>query len=84
MTDIASISAIEGKNWRHGDIEDILKTVACIKGHKWTSMMIKRVYFGYVGVSAAPSLRCSSLVLQELAQRLFTSYGHRRSEKGST
>ncbi|KAK4996171.1 hypothetical protein LTR66_004144 [Elasticomyces elasticus] len=43
---IASISKIEGHNWRHGDIEDMLKTVACLKGHKWTSMMIKRVYFG--------------------------------------
>ncbi|KAF3051472.1 hypothetical protein E8E11_010810 [Didymella keratinophila] len=43
---IASISKIEGKNWRHGDIEDMLATVACIKGHKWKSMMIKRVYFG--------------------------------------
>lgn len=43
---IASISAVEGKNWRHGDIEDILKTVAFIHGHKWTSTMIKRVYFG--------------------------------------
>ena len=43
---IASISKIEGHNWRHGDIEDMLKTVAFIKGHKWTSMMIKRVYFG--------------------------------------
>lgn len=29
-----------------GDIEDMLKTVAFIKGHKWTSMMIRRVYFG--------------------------------------
>lgn len=45
--DIASISAVEGKNWRHGDIEDVLKTVACIRHHKWNSMMIKRVYFGY-------------------------------------
>lgn len=45
-SDIASISAVEGKNWRHGDIEDILKTVAFIHGHKWTSTMIKRVYFG--------------------------------------
>ncbi|KIW01302.1 hypothetical protein, variant [Verruconis gallopava] len=43
---IASLSKIEGKNWRHGDIEDMLKTVAFIRGHKWTSMMIKRVYFG--------------------------------------
>ena len=30
-----------------GDIEDVLKTVACIHRHKWNSMMIKRVYFGY-------------------------------------
>ncbi len=43
---IASISKIEGHNWRHGDIEDMLKTIAFIQGHKWTSMMIKRVYFG--------------------------------------
>jgi hypothetical protein len=43
---IASVSKIEGKNWRHGDIEDMLKTVAFLKGHKWTSMMVKRVYFG--------------------------------------
>lgn len=38
---IASISRIEGKNWRHGDIEDMLATVACLKGHKWKSSMIK-------------------------------------------
>ncbi|KAI2292273.1 hypothetical protein LOZ03_002926 [Ophidiomyces ophidiicola] len=43
---IASISAVEGKNWRHGDIEDLLKTLAFIKGHKWTSSMVQRVYFG--------------------------------------
>ena len=43
---LASISKLEGHNWRHGDIEDMLKTVAFIKGHKWTSLMIKRVYFG--------------------------------------
>ena len=38
---IASIARVEGHNWRHGDIEDMLKTVACLKHHKWTSMMIK-------------------------------------------
>jgi hypothetical protein len=43
---IASLSKVEGHNWRHGDIEDMLKTVAFLRGHKWTSMMIKRVYFG--------------------------------------
>ena len=31
---IASISRIEGRNWRHGDIEDTLKTVAFLKKHK--------------------------------------------------
>lgn len=44
--DIASISKVEGRNWRHGDIEDLLKQVTCIKHHKWNSIMIKRVYFG--------------------------------------
>ncbi|KAL9091856.1 MAG: hypothetical protein Q9159_001228 [Coniocarpon cinnabarinum] len=43
---IASIAKIEGSNWRHGDIEDMLSTVAHLKGYKWSSMMIKRVYFG--------------------------------------
>lgn len=43
---IPGISTVEGHNWRHGDIEDMLKTVAFLKGGKWTSMMIKRVYFG--------------------------------------
>jgi hypothetical protein len=38
---IASISKIEGQNWRHGDIEDMLATVACLKGHKWKASMIK-------------------------------------------
>lgn len=38
---IASISKVEGKNWRHGDIEDMLATVACLRGHKWKSSMIK-------------------------------------------
>ena len=46
LTNIASISKVEGKNFRHGDIEDFLKFIACVKGHKWTSLMIKRVYFG--------------------------------------
>ncbi|KAI9051416.1 hypothetical protein LZ554_004462 [Drepanopeziza brunnea f. sp. 'monogermtubi'] len=43
---IPSIAQIEGNNFRHGDIEDMLKTLAFIRGHKWTSMMVKRVYFG--------------------------------------
>jgi len=43
---IASISKIEGQNWRHGDLEDLLMTVAFLRGKKWTSMMVKRAYFG--------------------------------------
>jgi hypothetical protein len=44
---IASIAKIEGKNFRHGDIEDTLEKIAYLKGHrKWPSKMIKRVYFG--------------------------------------
>ena len=59
---IASISKVEGKNWRHGDIEDMLATVACLRGHKWSSRMIKRVYFGnwlrdYSQVSQSQSSR---------------------------
>jgi hypothetical protein len=43
---IASISKIEGHNWRHGDIEDTLKTLLALQGGKWTTMNIRRVYFG--------------------------------------
>ncbi|KAG6021722.1 hypothetical protein E4U19_005493 [Claviceps sp. Clav32 group G5] len=43
---IPSIAQVEGHNWRHGDIEDLLATVAFIHGKKWTSMLIKRTYFG--------------------------------------
>jgi hypothetical protein len=45
---IASLSAIEGQNWRHGDIEDTLLTLL-ISGHtgkKFSKMDVKRVYFG--------------------------------------
>src|SRR5436853_7707022 len=43
---IASIAKIEGKNWRHGDIEDTLKGLLALRGAKWTAMNIRRVYFG--------------------------------------
>ncbi|KAF3932328.1 hypothetical protein ABW19_dt0209576 [Dactylella cylindrospora] len=43
---IASISKVEGKNFRHGDIEDTLKLLLFLKGGKWTSKQVKRVYFG--------------------------------------
>ena len=38
---IASISKVEGKNFRHGDIEDTLKTLMFLKGGKWTSKMVR-------------------------------------------
>ncbi|WYZ37379.1 hypothetical protein EsH8_II_000885 [Colletotrichum jinshuiense] len=43
---IPSIAQVEGHNWRHGDIEDMLKTIAFLHGKKWTSMLVSRVYFG--------------------------------------
>ncbi|KAK4108647.1 heterokaryon incompatibility Het-C [Canariomyces notabilis] len=43
---IPSIAQVEGHNWRHGDIEDMLKTLTFLYGKKWTSMMVSRVYFG--------------------------------------
>jgi hypothetical protein len=43
---IASIAKIEGSNFRHGDIEDMLQNIAFLRGRKWPSKMIKRVYFG--------------------------------------
>ncbi|KAK3320728.1 heterokaryon incompatibility protein Het-C-domain-containing protein [Cercophora scortea] len=43
---IPSIAQVEGHNWRHGDIEDILKTLAFLHGKKWTTMMVSRTYFG--------------------------------------
>lgn len=46
---IASISKIEGANWRHGDIEDTLLQLymaSSMGGKKFDSMTIKRIYFG--------------------------------------
>ncbi|KOS18990.1 hypothetical protein ESCO_000546 [Escovopsis weberi] len=47
---IASISKVEGQNWRHGDIEDALLSLAtahAIKGGKlFNKLYVSRVYFG--------------------------------------
>lgn len=45
---IASMSKIEGSNWRHGDIEDTLLTllISATSGKKFSKMDVKRVYFG--------------------------------------
>lgn len=46
---IASLSRIEGQNWRHGDIEDVLLSMVIARvagGKKFSKMDVKRVYFG--------------------------------------
>ena len=46
---IASLSKIEGQNWRHGDIEDTLLTLLIARaagGQKFSKLDVKRVYFG--------------------------------------
>ncbi|KAF1914198.1 heterokaryon incompatibility protein Het-C-domain-containing protein, partial [Ampelomyces quisqualis] len=45
---IASLSSIEGQNWRHGDIEDTLLTllISSRTGKRFSKMDVKRVYFG--------------------------------------
>jgi hypothetical protein len=65
---IASISKVEGKNWRHGDIEDMLATVACLRGHKWNSMMIKVTFLKLV--FAIEMLKYIACIFRKLASRL--------------
>ena len=46
---IASLSSLEGQNWRHGDIEDTLLTLLMSKAagaKKFSKLDVKRVYFG--------------------------------------
>ncbi|KAI0810190.1 NIMA-interacting protein tinc [Xylaria sp. FL0064] len=46
---IAGISKVEGQNWRHGDIEDTLLTLAMahvVGGKKFNKINVARVYFG--------------------------------------
>lgn len=46
---IASISRIEGQNWRHGDIEDTLLSLCMARiagGRKFGKLDVQRVYFG--------------------------------------
>jgi hypothetical protein len=43
------LSRIEGQNWRHGDIEDVLLTLMIARvagGEKFSKLNVKRVYFG--------------------------------------
>jgi hypothetical protein len=68
---IASISKIEGQNWRHGDIEDMLATVACLKGHRWKSNMIKVRYTLFMH-SASYANAITARILWQLASGLFS------------
>ncbi|KAL6876758.1 heterokaryon incompatibility protein Het-C domain-containing protein [Trichoderma novae-zelandiae] len=47
---IASVSKVEGQNWRHGDIEDALLSLAMAQaikgGRKFNKRTVARVYFG--------------------------------------
>ncbi|KAL8380778.1 hypothetical protein RB595_005187 [Gaeumannomyces hyphopodioides] len=43
---IPSIAQVEGHNWRHGDIEDMLQTLLFLGGKKWKTREISRVYYG--------------------------------------
>ncbi|RYP89801.1 hypothetical protein DL770_004095 [Monosporascus sp. CRB-9-2] len=46
---IASISKIEGQNWRHGDLEDTLLAIMMARaagGKKFDKLNVSRVYFG--------------------------------------
>lgn len=66
---IASISKIEGSNWRHGDIEDTLLTLLMSRASnkKFSKLDVKRVYFGNwlrdysqaVDVSESDGEKCS-------------------------
>ncbi|KAH8766767.1 NIMA-interacting protein tinc [Diaporthe sp. PMI_573] len=46
---IASISKVEGQNWRHGDIEDALLKIMmarAVGGKKFDKLSVSRTYFG--------------------------------------
>ncbi|KAK6523163.1 hypothetical protein TWF694_006058 [Orbilia ellipsospora] len=46
---VAGVSKVEGVNWRHGDIEDTLLTIALARimgGKKFDKLAVSRVYFG--------------------------------------
>ncbi|EEH48176.2 uncharacterized protein PADG_04260 [Paracoccidioides brasiliensis Pb18] len=46
---IASMSKIEGQNWRHGDIEDVILTLMMARsagGKKFSKLDVQRIYFG--------------------------------------
>jgi len=89
---IASISKVEGQNWRHGDIEDALLRIAMARvagGKKFDRLMVSRVYFGNwlrdysqaidVGTVKSVSAEAIRLLLSVLGFLTF-GYGSREFE----
>lgn len=89
---IASISKVEGENWRHGDIEDVLLTIVMARaagGRKFDKMNVSRVYFGNwlrdysqaidVGTVKSVSAEAIRLLLSVLGFLTF-GYGSREFE----
>ncbi|KAI9743502.1 MAG: hypothetical protein M1818_002815 [Claussenomyces sp. TS43310] len=80
---IASLSTVEGTNWRHGDIEDTLLTLFMSRaagGKKFDKMMVARVYFGnwlrdyctsiYIYIHAALQARSVSQPSRSIREKL--------------
>jgi len=89
---IASISKIEGQNWRHGDLEDTLLSIVMARvagGKKFDKLNTSRVYFGNwlrdysqaidVGTVKAVSAEAIRLLLCVLGFMTF-GYGSREFE----
>ncbi|KAL0474327.1 heterokaryon incompatibility protein Het-C domain-containing protein [Neurospora intermedia] len=89
---IASISKIEGQNWRHGDIEDALLKIVMARamgGKTFDKLSVSRVYFGNwlrdysqaidVGTVKAVSAEAIRLLLCVLGFLTF-GYGSREFE----
>ncbi|TGO44030.1 hypothetical protein BOTNAR_0995g00020 [Botryotinia narcissicola] len=82
---IASVSKIEGINWRHGDIEDTLLTLVMSRacgGKKFDKMMVARVYFAQaidVGTVKYVSAEAIRILLWVLGFMTF-GYGTREFE----
>ncbi|KAK9775469.1 putative Heterokaryon incompatibility protein Het-C-domain-containing protein [Seiridium cardinale] len=87
---IASISKVEGQNWRHGDIEDTLLTLLLARaagGKKFDKLAVSRVYFGNwlrdysqaidVGTVKAVSAEAIRLLLSVLG---FLTFGYGSKE----
>jgi uncharacterized protein YjbI with pentapeptide repeats len=50
---IASVSKIEGSNWRHGDIEDALLTLASLGGKKFRCVDLSNLASSHADMATA-------------------------------